>query len=57
MYEQMAYLSAASLVPGRVDVQQVGDAQQTVVAPTQITAHRRHRVQRAGRADRVGAHQ
>lgn len=57
MYELMAYLSAASLVPGRVDVQRVGYAQQTVVAPAQVTAHRRHRVQRTGRADRVGAHQ
>lgn len=53
----MAYLSAASLVPGRVEVQQVGYAQETVVTPTKITAHRRHWVQRAGRADRVSAHQ
>lgn len=53
----MAYLSAASLVPGRVDIQQVGDAQQTVVAPAQVATHRRHRVQRTGRADRISTHQ
>lgn len=53
----MAYLSAASLVPGRVDIQQVGDAQQTVVAPAQVATHRRHRVQRTGWADRISTHQ
>lgn len=53
----MAYLSAASLVPGRVDIQQIGDTQQTVVAPAQVATYRRHRVQGTGRADRVSTHQ
>lgn len=51
-----AYLSASALVRERVDVQ-VGDAQQTVVAPTHVAGHGRHGVQRAVRSDRVGAHQ
>lgn len=51
------YLSASSFVPGRVDIQQVGDAQQTVVTPAQVATHRRHRVQRTGRADRISTHQ
>lgn len=56
VYHVIAYLSAASFISERVDVQ-VGYAQQTVVAPTHVAAQRRHRVQRTGRSDRVGAHQ